>query len=81
MLPISGIDLKTVQTKPAIPGIEFIVLKGRNTLITLKAEIPDLYKYIETHPSITIKQSSYLKIVKLCLNGTNTYNIPGITKV
>lgn len=69
----AGIDFRIVQTNPAMPGIEFIVLRGRKIRITLKADTPELENYWEIHPRMTTRQSSCKGQMYL-----ETYDIPRV---
>jgi len=56
-----------------MPGIEFIVLRGRKIRITLKADTPELENYWEIHPRMTTRQSSCKGQMYL-----ETYDIPRV---
>ena len=64
--PISNIigkELRIVDTRPLMPGIELIVRKGLRILITLIAET--FYALIRalTQPRMTTIKSSYTKVI------------------
>jgi hypothetical protein len=62
--PISNIigkEFKMVETKPLMPGIELIVLRGLNIRMTLMAEMFWASSNELTQPRITTMKSSYNK--------------------
>ena len=59
MSNIIGMELRIVDTKLLIPGIELMVLRGRKILITLIAEILSWFMKVASHPRITTRKSSY----------------------
>jgi hypothetical protein len=56
---IIGSELRMVDTKLDMPGIELMVRSGLSNLITLIAEMFCFASCILTQPRITTKKSSY----------------------
>jgi hypothetical protein len=63
--PISnmiGNELRIVETRPLMPGIELIVRKGLRILMTLMAETFCALMRALTQPRMTTMKSSYIKV-------------------
>jgi hypothetical protein len=68
---------RIVETNELIPGIELIVRRGLSNLMTLMAEMFCCASWIETHPRITTKKSSYTKLIV----SKSTYDVPSVPQV